>query len=156
VSVEDPRLRLAYDEGERRLLQQSGDLDKLRGRAVSLVSVAALAVGLLSGLAGDNPGARDSTAYSVGLWAFAALIVLVCILLVPYKWVFETDPREVLTGYVDQGRDMNETLRWLAKYKGDATEANGKKLDRLHVVYLAAVAALGIVVVSLALALTGK
>lgn len=147
-SSEDARLRLAYDEGFRALDLQREDLERMRARVVALISVGSLAVGVLAAFIGRQPDHRSGWAY-VGLAAFAVLVVCVCVILAPHKTVFETDPRVILTYYVDRDRDISETLRWSAHYAGVNGDANRKMLERLGWVYVTAIVALGVAVAAL-------
>lgn len=153
---EDPRLRLAYEAGQHALAIQRDDLERMRTRATALVSVASLAVGLLGGVIGSHAPHRNGW-FFFGLAAFVVLIVCVCLVLAPYVWHWEVDPRKILTDFVDAGHDLNGTLKWLANHDGDNGDHNEKRLDRLATAYLVGVAALGVTVLSLALALlTGR
>ena len=149
---EDPRLRLALDDGRLVLAQQRDDLERLRTRAVALLSAASVAAGLLGGFVGDAAPSR-------GAWFYAGLVFLgimaaaVCVILSPHRTIFDNDPRVILTGYVDPGIDHNTTLRWLAQYAGDNADRNKQRLELLAWVYLAAVVCLGALVACLTLSL---
>lgn len=151
---EDPRLRLAYDEAMRTFAIQRDDLERLRSRVVTLVSVAALTAGLSGGtfLSHDHP-VPGAWLYAP-LSAFGVLIICVCLILAPRSMTFEADSRDILSGYVDQDLDQSATLRWLAYYAGAEGAANKEVLDRLHRIYLVAVIALGVSVILFLLALT--
>jgi hypothetical membrane protein len=149
TDVADERLRLAYEEGMRVLAQQRDDMERLRTRTVALVSVASLAAGFL-GVGHDH---LSEPWVVVGLVAFGALIVSVCIALLPRETIFENDPRIIVSGYVDAHRNLNETLQWLAIYAGDNAERNAKKLNGLSLLYAIGVIALGLLVASFAMAL---
>lgn len=151
----DARLRMAYDEGMRVLAQQRDDLERLRARVVTLISVAAVAAGLLGGFLGDKAPARTPWFYA-GLVAFGVLVVCVCVILAPWRTIFENDPRVIVYDYVNQGYDLNETLRWWSIYNGDNSDTNKLVLDRLAWFYTAAVVSLGTVVVSFAMALATR
>ena len=153
---EDARLRLAYDEGFRALDIQRDDHERLRSRVVTLVSVASIAAGLLGGFSATKSHQSHVWLLYLGVAAFVALVGCVCVILSPRKWWFETDPRRLLTDYVDAGRDLNYTLRWAAHYAGENAEKNRRKLDRLSWVYLAAIAALGLLVASFAVSLATR
>lgn len=150
---EDPRLRLAYDEGFRVLNLQRDDLERLRTRVVTLVSVGSLTAGLLGGFSGATE-LDSSVWFYVGLSAFGVLVFCVCMILAPHTTVFETDPRVILEQYVDAGRDWNDTLRWCAHYAGVNADTNKEKLDFLVRIYLLAVIALGVLIAGFTLALT--
>src|SRR5882757_7631960 len=137
---EDGRLRLAYDEGLRVLTQQRDDLERIRTRVVTLVSVASIAAALLGGFTTTKAPHRPAWLY-VGLGALGVLIVCVCV---------------ILTNYVDDDRDLNETLRWTAYYSGENAASNRATIDFLVKVYLVAVVALGVTVVTFALALAER
>lgn len=149
TDVTDERLRLAYEEGMRVLAQQRDDIERLRTRAVALVSVASVAAGLL-GVGNDH---LSGPLLAVGLVAFGVLIIFVCFALLPRETIFENDPRIIVSGYVDAHRSLNETLRWLAIYAGDNAERNAKKLNGLSWLYAIGVIALGLLVASFAAAL---
>lgn len=149
---EDARLRLAYDESLRVLIQQRDDLERLRTRVVALVSVAAVAAGLLGGFFGGKVPTHSPWFY-LGLTGFGVLIVCVCVILAPHKTIFENDPRVIIENYVDAGLDLNATLRWTAFYNGANSESNRRRIDLLVSFYLAAVIALGVVVGGFAVAL---
>jgi|SRR5882757_2022045 len=152
---EDGRLRLAYDEGLRVLTQQRDDLERIRTRVVTLVSVASIAAALLGGFTTTKAPHRPAWLY-VGLGALGVLIVCVCVILAPHWTIFENDPRVILTNYVDDDRDLNETLRWTAYYSGENAASNRATIDFLVKVYLVAVVALGVTVVTFALALAER
>ena len=54
MTAEDPRLRLAFDEGQKALAQQRADLEIMRVRSITLVSTGAVAAGLIGGLPRDT------------------------------------------------------------------------------------------------------
>jgi hypothetical protein len=149
---EDPRLRLAYIEGFRVLDMQRDDLERLRTRVVALVSVGAVAAGLLGGFFGNKPPHHSAWFY-VRLGALGVLVLCVSVILAPHKTIFETDPRVILENYVDADYDHNATLRWSAHYAGVNSDTNKDKLDMLANFYTLAVVALGVVVLGFALAL---
>lgn len=152
MTDEDPRLRLAYEEGFRVLDLQRDDLERLRTRVVTLVSVGAVTAGLLGGFFGDTQPDHSGWFY-LGLVGFGVLTVCVCVILAPHETIFETDPRVILENYVDASLDMDQTLRWSAHYAGVNAETNKEKLDFLGHFYTAAVIALGVVVSGFALAM---
>ena len=153
---EDPRLRLAYEEGLRTLAIQREDLERVRSRVIALVSVAALAAGLSGGTVFANGHAPSRAWLYPPIVGFAVLVACVCVVLAPWRLSFETDPRDILSGFVNSGVDTDGTLRWMAFYAGEETFQNRRVLDRLHWFYLAAVLALGSTVTLFLLALTHR
>lgn len=152
---EDARLRMSYDESMRVLSQQRDDLERLRARVVTLISVASVASGLLGGFLADKAPSRAPWFYA-GLVSVGVLVVCVCVILFPHRTIFENDPRVIVYDYVDQGYDLNATLRWWSIYNGDNAETNKLVLDRLAWFYTVAVVSLGANVVSFAMALATR
>jgi hypothetical protein len=148
--AEDPRLRLAYEEGHRLLDQQRDDLERLRARAVSLASVTAVSAGLLIGLIGRP--LRSSVWLYPGLAAFVVAIVSVGVVLAPQTQDTATNPRTILSGYVDGGYDAAETLRWVAEYSGRHAETNRERLTTLARAFLVTLGALVAMVLCLSAA----
>ena len=149
TEVTDERLRLAYEEAMRVLVQQRDDQERLRTRAVALVSVASLAAGFF----GFGRPHASSVWVGVGFVAFVVLVLSVAAALLPWQMTFENDPRIIISGYVDASLSFNQTLRWLAIYAGGHAERNAKNLNRLALVYGLGVFALGVLVASFSAAL---
>jgi MFS family permease len=154
-TIEDARLRMSYDESMRVLAQQRDDLERLRARVITLISVASVAAGLLGGFLADEAPARTPWFYA-GLVSVGVLVGCVCVILTPWRTIFENDPRVIVYDYVDQGYDLDETLRWWSIYNGDNSDTNKLVLDRLAWVYTVAVVSLGAIVVSFAMALATR
>lgn len=153
----DPRLALAFDEGKRAIGQQREDLDRLRGRAVTLVSVASLAASVLGGLGlpKSNASIAQLIFFSLGLLSFALLVGLVCWLLKPVVLTFENDA-SVIAGYVSGGEytyDVDEVYAELARYMAQQFKTNRVVMNCLYEAYQVAIVALGVTVVCLAITL---
>lgn len=150
---EDARLRMAYNEGFRALDIQRDDLERLRTRMVSILSAAAVSAGLFGAFLSKSHGGRAGWIYA-GLIAFSVLIICAALVLAPWTWTFETDPRILLNDYVDAGRDLNDTLRWAACHAGENCAKNRQVLRWLVRLYLVSVLAFVACIGSFALAVT--
>ncbi|MFN3256286.1 MAG: hypothetical protein ACE37B_11360 [Ilumatobacter sp.] len=125
----DARLTLALERSWKAVEAQRGLLSDFRSRSATLLSAASVTVGVSAGL-GSNAGLTltDGWArWSVG-W-FATSMVCAIIVLVPYRWVFESDPStfgwyfenataeelrsSLLADAVKHHRNNDSKLRWL-------------------------------------------
>lgn len=134
--------------------QQREDLDRLRGRAVTLISVASIAAAVLGGLSlpKKNAGGTQLAFFSLGLLAFVVLVALTCWLLRPVVMTFENDAAEI-AGWIDQGYTTDDVYAGLATHSASHFKKNRETLLGMYTVYQVAIVALGVVVFALALAL---
>jgi hypothetical protein len=98
VSDTDPRLALVYAEALRSITQQQGVLEQLRSNAGTLLAALSLATGFLAGLDGQKGFGRWGW---IATGAFVVAVVLVAVILWPYKWRFRLKTGVLLDGYVD-------------------------------------------------------
>lgn len=155
ADVEDPRLRLAYQEGQLALARQAESLERLRTRATGLISVASVSASVLGGFAlpEDGTSRGELVAFGVGIVAFGVMAVLTGLLLWPIVLTTENDAGKIVTDYVDEGWSMSDLLRYLAIYAADNHKANAAKLEPRFQMFVGAIMALGVLVVSFALSL---
>jgi hypothetical protein len=107
------------------------------------------------GLPEGGANAVQLTFFSVGLLAFTVLAALVCWLLKPVDLTFENDA-SVLAEYVSGGAytySVDEVYAELSKYMAQQFKTNRVVMNCLYEAYQAAIVALGVTIVSLAIAL---
>lgn len=85
--------------------------------------------------------------FGAGLGVFVVLAVLVCVLLWPITLTTENDSRKLVHDFIEPGHSMNDILKLLAVYAMDTRDENAAKLERLFRTYIAALVALGTLVV---------
>jgi len=142
---EDPRLKLAYDEGVRLLDQQQAVVDDARSRVGLILSAGAVVAGLLGGqaLEGSTAPAWTGVAAVVCFVALAAAAIFVWW---PRDWDWPTSPTKMLDTYVyaEQSLTPNQVHEALARNMEKRYRENKRKVGRLTtgvIVTLAALAA---------------
>jgi hypothetical protein len=130
--LEDEGYRLAHEEGLRAITQQQAVLDGLRGRAGTLLAVAALATSFLGGLAlqGRRPSGYAWLAISLFLLAAAAVLY---VLASQAGWRFRTRPSVIIREYVEGNppAPVWEMHKQLAEHLEADFDANEEKMGRL-------------------------
>lgn len=152
----DSVYQLAYDEAKRALTDQASALDALRGRAGTLLAVAALATSFLGGLVFEG-GTPKGWAPQVGIFAFIAVVLLSLLVLLPLPgWKFTASPKAIVRDFIeaDPPASLAETHRELALRFDEWLDRNEKRLNRRYWTLIAASALLAVEVGAWLLVLT--
>lgn len=80
---------------------------------------------------------------------FILLIGSVCVVLWPWTFTFENDPRVITDSFIELGHDTDSTLRWLAKFNAENWFANRDALNKMLRVYVVGIAGLAATVLCL-------
>ena len=140
-AMPDTIAALAYEESKRSIDEQRAALEALRGRSVTLVSVAALAVSLSSALGGKGLGWLIAVCFAV-LAAFCGLT------LYPWKWRFSNSIEQLILdsdkALAGEPVDVDKALRDWAWYQWSGWQDNREKLGRLFKLHAAAVVVFGL------------
>jgi len=137
--------QLAYQEAERAITQQAGALEAIRGRAGTLLAVAALATSFLGGLVlGEKaPEGRLSWAAVV---AFVGVVALTLFILLPTPgWRFALSARTLIGDYIeaDDPASVATMYRELALHLERYFDGNAARMKRRYVAFIVASALLG-------------
>ncbi|MEA2641070.1 MAG: hypothetical protein QOF51_2464 [Chloroflexota bacterium] len=134
------RFTIALEEARRGLDQQQADLNSLRDRAGNLFQFGALSAGFIGAVA--LRGDADITRWTRGgMWAFAALAVLLVYVLWPRTFTFTNDARPILD-HTDWDRPSDEIAEHLARHLENHNQRNQKRLNRMMTGYTAGMFAL--------------
>jgi hypothetical protein len=152
----DVRLRIAYEEGLRALDYQRHALAELRSRTVALMTVLAIAVTSLGGVAlRDGRNLRVGTYVALALFALA--VMLLSAVLFPRSLTFANDAKMLVDVWRDEmDLSLDETYRHLAAYSAENSLANERSLMKLNGLYAAAAVVTGACVLALLLDLSGR
>jgi hypothetical protein len=138
--------QLAYEEARRRIGEQVGALDNLRGRAGTLLAVASLSTSFLGGIVLQDKAPEGWLSWSA-IGAFVGAVVITLVLLLPRgRWVFGMSANDIIEGYAEgeHPRDLATTHRWLAIYLERREDENTSRLDIMHRLFTAASVLLGV------------
>ncbi|MFV0525063.1 MAG: hypothetical protein ACK5RL_11240 [Acidimicrobiales bacterium] len=151
---EDARLTIALDRSWKAIEAQRALLSDFRSRSATLLSATSLTVGVAAGLASDSTlTLTDGWAMWSIAW-FVASLVCAVIVLVPHRWVFESDP-STFNWYFENA--TAEQLR--SSLLADAVKHhrnNGSKLRRLGWVVTTQVLALGLTAIGVLSIFAGR
>lgn len=135
----DPRRSILLDEARRTIEQQIKDLDSLRGRATSLITLAvAVATFLVGSALREGVYLHCWGIVGIALLAVAVGASLTC--LWPSSFTFNLNV-EAIDDAIHDGRSADEIARNNAFGLRDAGSSNQKKLDRMMRVYVGALVA---------------
>jgi hypothetical protein len=153
----DERFRVSYEEGLRGLDLQSRGVDDLRTRAATLVTIGAVAISFISGLA-LRDGRRAHIATWVAFTAFGLMVLALCAtVLRPRRFTFANDSAMLVNTWIDElGLDINGVYRHLAGACATNWEANEKKITPMHRAYAVATGLLAVSVLAALLDLAGR
>ena len=122
-----------FDEARRLLVRQEADLESLRGRAITLVSTAAVAAALFGDQLPPERSTVADVALAVTLIAFTVTVGLATVIVWPTEWGFSHDPA---TWIDDLGEGRKVTLvEWTANLSRDfesSRAANQTKIRRRY------------------------
>lgn len=151
-------VRLAFEAGERSIVDQSQSLEALRGRAALLFSAASVSGAFLGGLFAEREKVgADTLAWAgaaIGAMAFLAVLAMVVAIWRPVTFNVVIDPGVILSGYVDAEppATIDETYHWLAFYRHADVQKNATVLEGLRRWFRVGLYALPVEVLALALA----
>jgi hypothetical protein len=136
-------LELIYGESVRKLDQQAGVLEALKGRTALLLGAGSISTSFLA------PAAIKQAGWAWEAWAGSGCLVgvtaLTLLILWPTGgWVFSHKPKELLRVYVDGGRTINGMYKWLGGENEDYVVANRTQLTRLFTYFEFAIILLGL------------
>lgn len=145
---EDPRLRLALDESWAAIGLQKDQLDEIKSRSITLVSVGTVAIGLFGGedLLGD--GGLPCGWGLVVLVGFVLLVLSAIAASVPRKWCFSRNPA-VLAAYPESGKTIDEMRSGLLRDACKHFADNQRQLNQLRIFQVISPVAAGAVALAL-------
>jgi hypothetical protein len=145
--------QLAYELSQRRLDHQRDDLERIRQRSSSELTLASAAAALLAGAGFAGVGDGHFTAdwrLWVGIVMLAFIAGVHAVTTFAANWRFHQDASVILEGYADAGRSIDVTHHWLAWFNAEDAQTNDKRLNRLSLWVSVAAVALVLEVASLA------
>jgi hypothetical protein len=130
TDIEDPALKLVYEESVRGWSLQSSVLDEIRTRTGILLSATSISSALLgSADLTKHETFRTMTYLAVG--AFCLSLLLCVYVLRPTRgWTFSHTSRGLLDAYVDKGKSLDSMHRELALAADGYRDVNDKKIKR--------------------------
>jgi hypothetical protein len=147
VHVEDPRLRVALEEAWKAIDVQRDQVGEVKSRAIALLSIATLTVGLFGDrtVLGDDGVSGWAIAVGVG---FAVLLVCAVWVSVPRRWRFARRPAS-LRWYPDNAKTIDEMRSGLLADAVQDFEDHDTVLRQVRFVQTLSVVALGEIAVAL-------
>jgi hypothetical protein len=141
--VEDPRLKLIYEEAIRGWSLQSSVLDELRNRAGVLLSAATVASAFL-GSADLADHKTITTLGIIAIVAFGAVVVLCVSVLWPTgKWCFTHSASGLIGAYVKPGKPIDYMHEQMALATDEYRTKNDTRLARRFCAFRLAAIAVG-------------
>jgi hypothetical protein len=139
----DQRIKIIYEEAVRGWSLQSSVLDELRSRTGVLLAAASVAVALLgSSDISKHEGFTTLGWFAIG--AFGVTLGLCLYVLFPTRgWIFTHKVDSAITGYVGDGRSLDDTREGLAIKAEEYRDKNDEKLRCMFLAFQGASLALG-------------
>jgi hypothetical protein len=152
---QDERYVLALEQARRNLDRQADDLKDIRGRATTILGVAALSITLIGGLALRDKGELRWTSYAA-LFVFTLVALLALFITFPRTFAFAYDADGMLKWIKEEQASINRMTRQLAIHLQKNYRCNRKAMESMRRLYSFAVVALIIEIALLLLDLRGR